>query len=73
VFSEKDDTTHAKEVMKIDLWYAMENFLPLRSPYVHHHTWNMNSLIEFLTYLEFDIIDTWETAPYNIHALTRVK
>tara|TARA_Y100000294_G_scaffold147405_1_gene143264 strand:- start:98 stop:1036 length:939 start_codon:yes stop_codon:yes gene_type:complete len=68
------DTTHMREVFsnRKNPWYCMERFQPLQSPYLHQHTWNMKSLLELLGYLKFEIVDAWETGPFNLNIITKV-
>jgi predicted SAM-dependent methyltransferase len=68
------DTTHMREVFSNsnNPWYCMERFQPLQSPYLHQHTWNMKSLLELLGYLKFEIVDAWETGPFNLNLIAKV-
>ena len=67
------DTTHMREVFSNSKnpWYCMERFQPLQSPYLHQHTWNMKSLLELLGYLKFEIVDAWETGPFNLNVIAK--
>lgn len=69
-----DDTTHMREVFNNsnNPWYSMERFQPLQPPYLHQHTWDMKSLLELLRYMKFEIVDAWETGPFNLNVITKV-
>ena len=68
------DTTHMREVFSSSKnpWYVMERFQPIQPPYLHQHTWNMKSLLELLDYMKFEIVDSWETGPFNLNVITKV-
>ena len=65
------DFTHVQEIKNCAEWWCMENFMPLESPYVHMHTWNMKSLLELLNYLGFTVVDFWMTKPFHLHTLLK--
>lgn len=67
------DLTHAGEIVQKADWWDMQNFVPAEAPYMHMHTWSMDTLTGLLDYLGFNITDRWESPPYNMHVLLSKK
>ncbi|MDD5120696.1 MAG: class I SAM-dependent methyltransferase [Candidatus Omnitrophica bacterium] len=66
------DPAHLSNEGAKSFWWSMEHYQPQEAPYVHMHTWNMPSFLKLLKSLDLPVVDSWESAPYNLHVLIRI-